>query len=163
MNTIRINQNMKIKYLGPISIAYETYQYESISGVEEIFNRIVHWASDFSHTGSIIRVYEEHFIEKSRDELKMDVGIQIFEPIDIEGDVKLKDLIPNHCIYHCFEFPITDFSKNWNIMFKWMNDNNFKPSLMPPFEIILNNYHEHPENLCIAEFYIPIEEPNYDF
>jgi AraC family transcriptional regulator len=38
-----------------------------------------------------------------------------------------------------------------------MNENGYKKADQNPFEIIYNNYNEHPEKKCIVDLCIPIE------
>lgn len=151
---------MHLKYISPISYAYLTH--EGLDGIEITFKKLVDWSSQYKHTGNIIRVYHDNFINSPREEMKMDVGIQIFEPINFENEFFLSDIHPNQCITNSFEIDTTEFSSTWKKMYEWMKSKNYKPSLSPPFEIILNDYNNHPRKKCIVEMYIPIDEPSMD-
>jgi AraC family transcriptional regulator len=38
-----------------------------------------------------------------------------------------------------------------------MNENGYKKANQNPFEIIHNNFSDHPEKKCMVDLYIPIE------
>lgn len=57
-----------------------------------------------------------------------------------------------------FEIFQSEFSAAWNYMYdEWLSNSSLQPRASFPFEMYLNNPHEHPEGKHLVKIYLPVE------
>jgi len=158
-NWISMKANVIVKDIKPIKLAYVNHI--GVQGLENAFHKIIDWTTKKNLLNEekieIIRIYNDSFKITSPDKVRMEIGIPVNEVVKIEFDIQYKEFEPNNCIVGSFESNLHEFEKSWSSMFIWMNENGYKPRELKPFEIIKNNFNEHPGKKCIVDLYIPIE------
>ncbi|HRO85296.1 MAG TPA: helix-turn-helix domain-containing protein [Niabella sp.] len=157
-NWLYMNTNVIVKDIKPIKMAYVSHI--GMQGLDQSFYKIINWATRNKLKNEkefeIIRIYNDSFKITSADKVRMEIGVPIDEARNPELDIQYKQIEPKRCITGSFEINLFEFEKAWSSMFIWMNENGYKPGALKPFEIIKNNYNDHPQNKCIVDLYIPV-------
>ena len=158
-NWINMKANVIAKEIEPIKMVYVNHI--GVQGLDATFFKIIDWSSKKKliedENLEIVRVYNDSFKITSPDKVRMEIGIPVKEIVKTELDIQYKEIEPKLCLVGSFEINLHEFEKSWSSMFIWMNENGYKPREMKPFEIIKNNFNEHPQKKCIVDFYIPVE------
>jgi len=158
-NWIIMTANVTVKKINPIKMVYVNHI--GIQDLESSFHKIIDWTLKKNLVNEkeieIVRIYNDSFKITSPDKVGMQIGIPIQEKTESENGINYQELEPKLCVVGSFEINLQEFEKSWSSMFIWMNENGYKPTEIKPFEIIKNNYNEHPQKKCIVDMYIPIE------
>lgn len=158
-NWVNMNANVIAKEIEPIKMVYVNHI--GIQGLDSAFFKIIDWTTTQKlvdeESLQIIRVYNDSFKITSPEKVRMEVGIPVKETVKPELDIQYKEIEPKLCLVGSFEINLHEFEKSWSSMFIWMNENEYKPRELKPFEIIKNNFNEHPQKKCIVDLYIPVE------
>lgn len=153
-----MNANIEIKEIQKLDLAFVTQI--GVSGLPAAFEKLIMWAkpkglidhSDFK----MVRIFHDSFKFTDPEKVKMSACIVVKEPIEVNGEIGLTVIEKGKYIVGHFEIEPTAFKKYWSNLFIWMNDNGYKKADKDPFEIFQNNFNEHPANISIVDFYIPI-------
>lgn len=158
-NWINMKANVIAKEIEPIKMVYVNHI--GVQGLDSAFYKIIDWSAKKKlveeESLEIVRVYNDSFKITSPDKVRMEIGIPVKETVSTELDIQYKEIEPKLCLVGSFEIDLHEFEKSWSSMFIWMNENGYKPREMKPFEIIKNNFNEHPQKKCIVDLYIPVE------
>lgn len=158
-NWIQMNAAIEITELPAQEVAFITQI--GVEGLENAFSKLIKWANVKrlmdNPACKIVRIYHDSFKITSPDKVRMSVGITLPEPISVSGEVGLILLGKGSYIKGYFEIEPLDFEKAWTSLYVWMNEKGYTKADQTPFEIIHNNFNEHPEKKCLVDLYIPIE------
>lgn len=158
-NWINMNANVMVKEIEPINMVY--LNHIGVQGMDNAFYKIIDWATKKNLVDEqelkIVRIYNDSFKITSPDKVRMEIGIPVKGAMNNELEILYKEFDPKLCIVGCFEINVHEFEKAWSSMFIWMNENGYKPREMKPFEIIKNNFNEHPQKKCMVDLYISVE------
>ena len=157
-NWIKMNANLIVKEINPLKMVYVNYI--GVQGLDRSFSKIIDWVQKKELVSEneidIVRIYHDSFKITSPDKVRMEIGVPVKEKVKTEFDIQYREIQPKLCVVGSFEISLHEFEKSWSSMFIWMNENGYKPSEEKPFEIIHNNYTEHPQKKCVVDFYIPV-------
>lgn len=155
---IKMNANVIVKDVDPIKMVYVNHI--GVEGLDNSFYKIIDWSLKRGLVTkseiNIVRIYHDSFKITSPDKVRMEIGIPVKEKIETDLDIRYREFQPKLCIVGSFEINLNEFEKAWSSMAIWMNENSYKPREEKPFEIIHNNYNEHPQKKCIVDLYIPV-------
>ena len=158
-NWIKMNANLIVKEINPLKMVYVNYI--GVQGLDRSFSKIIDWVQKKELVSEneidIVRIYHDSFKITSPDKVRMEIGVPLKEKVKTEFDIQYREIQPKLCVVGSFEISLDEFEKSWSSMFIWMNENGYKPSEEKPFEIIHNNYTEHPQKKCVVDFYILVE------
>jgi AraC family transcriptional regulator len=156
---IEMNANIEIKEMPRVDLAY--INHIGVEGVDAAFEKLVKWATPKGLLDrkevTLIRIYHDSFKITAPDKIRMSVGIVLTLPAQVGGEFGLASIEKGKFIVGHFEIEPKDFGQAWSSLFVWMNENGFKKREGNPFEIIHNNFNDHPEKKCIVDLCIPIE------
>jgi AraC family transcriptional regulator len=153
-----MNTTIKIKELPKMDWAFITQT--GAEGLDATFNKLLQWATPKGLVTTNLkmgRIYHDSFKTTEPDKVRMSACLLLQEPVPTNGEIGLTTTQNGKHIVGHFEINPQDFGKSWQSLFLWMNENGYKKADQNPFEIIHNNYHEHPEKRCIVDLCIPIE------
>lgn len=157
-NWLVMHANVTVKEISPFKIVYTNHI--GVNGLENAFQKIIDWALKKKLVNenevTVVRIYHDSFKITSPDKVRMEIGIPVKEAVTNETGMQYKEIQPKKCITGHFEIDLSEFEKAWSSMFIWMNEHGYKPAEEKPFEIIRNNYQEHPQKKCIVDLYIPV-------
>ena len=158
-NWIQMNAAIEIIELPAQEVAFITQI--GVEGLENAFSKLIKWANAKrlmdNPACKIVRIYHDSFKITSPDKVRMSVGITLPEPISVSGEIGLILLEKGSYIKGYFEIEPLDFEKAWTSLYVWMSEKGYTKADRTPFEIIHNNFNEHPEKKCLVDLYIPIE------
>lgn len=153
-----MNANIEIKELPELNVAYVSQIGEE--GLDAAFKKIIDWAKPRglleAEALNLVRIYHDSFTVTSADKVRMSIGIVLALPVEVEGDIKLSAIEKGKYIVGHFEIEPRDFKQSWTALFVFMNENGFKKKDVNPFEIIHNDFNNHPEGKCIVDLYIGV-------
>lgn len=156
---IDMNATVIVKEVEPLKMVYVNHI--GVQGLDQAFYNIIDWVVKKKLRSEqdikVIRIYKDSFKITPADKVRMEIGVPIEEEVKTEQDIHYKEIYVKRCIIGSFEINMDEFEKAWSSMFIWMNENGYKPREDRPFEIIKNNFNEHPQKKCIIDLYIPIE------
>lgn len=156
---ITMNAKIEIKEMPKMDLAYITQI--GVAGLEDAFARLIRWATPKNLSDNprckVARIYHDSFKFTTPDQVRMSVCILLDEPIEVSDEVGLTTINKGKFIVGHFEIEPKDFEKSWSSLFIWMNEKGYKKANQNPFEIIHNNFNDHPEKKCIVDLYIPVE------
>ncbi|MEZ0454168.1 GyrI-like domain-containing protein [Sphingobacterium thalpophilum] len=157
-NWIKMNANVIVKEINPLKMVYVSHI--GVQGLDSSFYKIIDWVRKKELVSEneidIVRIYHDSFKITPPDKVRMEIGVPVKEKVKTEFDIQYREIQPKLCVVGSFEISLDEFEKSWSSMFIWMNENGYKPSEEKPFEIIHNNYNEHPQKKCVVDFYIPV-------
>ncbi len=158
-NWITMNAKVEIREVPTLNIAYLTHI--GIDALDQTFERLIKWAVPrglFENNGAkLVRVYHDSFKVTEADKVRMSLGIILKEPIQVDGGIGLTTIKKGKYLSGHFIIEPKDFEPSWSSLFIWMNEKGYKKADGNPFEILHNDFNEHPEKKCIVDLYIPIE------
>ncbi|MGJ1273807.1 AraC family transcriptional regulator [Sphingobacterium siyangense] len=153
-----MNANVIVKEINPLKMVYVSHI--GVQGLDSSFYKIIDWVRKKELVSEneidIVRIYHDSFKITPPDKVRMEIGVPVKEKVKTEFDIQYREIQPKLCVVGSFEISLDEFEKSWSSMFIWMNENRYKPSEEKPFEIIHNNYTEHPQKKCVVDFYIPV-------
>jgi AraC family transcriptional regulator len=156
---LKMNAKIEIKEMPKMDLAYITQI--GVAGLEDAFARLLRWATPKNLLDNpnckVARIYHDSFKFTAPDQVRMSVCILLDEPVEVSGEVGLTTIEKGNFIVGHFEIEPKDFEKSWSSLYIWMNENGYKKANQNPFEIIHNNFNDHPEKKCMVDLYIPIE------
>lgn len=154
-----MNAKISLQEIIPFHMVY--LNHIGIDHLDSAFYKIINWSlqKELTHpdTMEVIRSYHDSFKITAPEKVRMEIGVKVNRKIEKEADVFYKKVTPGKCVTGDFEIDPNDFEKAWTAMYLWMNENGFTPTEMLPFEIIRNNYNEHPQKKCIVSLHIPVK------
>ena len=157
-NWIKMNANVIVKEINPLKMVYVSHI--GVQGLDSSFYKIIDWVRKKELVSEkeidIVRIYHDSFKITPPDKVRMEIGVPVKEKVKTEFDIQYREIQPKLCVVGSFEISLDEFEKSWSSIFIWMNENGYKPSEEKPFEIIHNNYNEHPQKKCVVDFYIPV-------
>ncbi len=150
---------LKIKCLTVQNIAYVTQI--GLHRIDESFKKLINWSkikglSDPPEL-KLGMMYHDSFKITSSDKVRMSPFIQLKRKIKGEGAIGTTSIEAGKYLVGHFEIRPEEFEKAWKSMFVWMSENGYKKTSGNAFEVYLNNFTTHPENLAIVDLYIPIQ------
>jgi AraC family transcriptional regulator len=155
---IQMNATIEIKELPKMDWAFITHI--GVDGLDAAYGRLLKWAIPKGLVGANLkmgRIYHDSFKITEPDKVRMSACLLLPSPIEVTGEIGLTATQKGKCIVGHFEIAPHDFGKSWQSLFIWMNENGYKKADQNPFEIMHNNFNEHPEKKCIVDLCIPIE------
>jgi AraC family transcriptional regulator len=155
---IQMNATIEIKELPKMDWAFITQI--GPEGLDAAFGRLLQWAIPRGLVGENLkmgRIYHDSFKITEPEKVRMSACLLLPSPIEVTGEIGLTSTPKAKCIVGHFEIAPHDFGKSWQSLFLWMSENGYKKADQNPFEIIHNNFNEHPEKKCIVDLCIPIE------
>lgn len=158
-NWIKMNANVIVKEVNPLKMVYVNHI--GVQGLDNSFYKIINWAlkKELANEDEIdiVRIYHDSFKITSPDKVRMEIGVPVNEKVKTDLDIQYREIQPKLCVVGSFEISLHEFERSWSSLFIWMNENGYKPTEEKPFEIIHNNYTEHPQKKCIVDFYIAVQ------
>jgi len=106
---------------------------------------------------NLMNAYHDSFKITEPGKVRMSACVILKKSIKVGGEVGLTTIERGRFIVGSFKIKLNEFEKSWTGLFIWMNEKGYKKVDRNPFEIYHNNFNEHPEKICIVDFYIPIE------
>nr|WP_315147634.1 GyrI-like domain-containing protein [uncultured Flavobacterium sp.] len=158
INWIKMNAKIEIKEMPKLELAFIT-QIGHI-GLEKAYAKLIQWAAPkglLKEDSKMATIYHDSYKITEPEKVRMSACLILNEKIDVSGEIGLTTIEKGKFIIGHFEIGIHEFEKSWTGLFIWMNENGYKKADRNPFEIYHNNFNEHPEKICIVDFYIPIE------
>jgi AraC family transcriptional regulator len=153
-----MNATIEIKELPKMDWAFITQI--GPEGLDATFGRLLQWAIPKGLVGDNLkmgRIYHDSFKITAPEKVRMSACLLLQEPVSVNGEIGLTTTQKGKYIVGHFEITPHDFEKSWQSLFLWMNENGYKKADQNPFEIIHNNFNEHPEKKCLVDLCIPIE------
>ncbi len=149
----------EVKQIPELTVAYISHTGDL--NMEATFEKLMQWAKpkglmdtpDFN----FMTMYHDSYKVTAPDKVRMSIGIVVKEPVAVSGEVGLMKISAGKYIVGRFEIPLDAFEKAWTSMFVWMNENGYKATDRPPFELYHNDFRTHPEKKFILDMYIPID------
>jgi AraC family transcriptional regulator len=155
---IQMNATIEIKELPKMDWAFITQI--GPDGLDAAFNRLLQWAIPKGLVDKDLkmgRIFYDSFKITEPDKVRMSVCLLLQKPEQVGGEIGLTSTPKGKYLIGHFTIAPNDFGKSWQSLFLWMNENQYKKADQNPFEIIYNNYIEHPEKKCIVDLCIPVE------
>jgi AraC family transcriptional regulator len=157
-NRMDMNAKIEITEMPELNLAFVTHIGEK--GVDHAVTKLIQWAgpkgllekNDFK----IVRIYHDSFKITDADKIRMSICVILKEPVSVGGEIGLTSIEKGKWIVGHFEIEPIDFGKSWRSLFIWMAENGYQKADRNPFEIIHNDFNQHPEKKCIVDLYIPI-------
>ena len=153
-----MNTNIEIKELPQTNWAFITQI--GVEGLDRSYGKLMQWAIPKGLVNDNLklgRIYHDSFKFTEPDKVRMSVCLLLSNPVETDGEIGLVSIPKGKHIVGHFEIPPHDFGKSWQSLFVWMNEKGYKKADQNPFEIMHNDFNEHPEKKCIVDFCIPIE------
>jgi AraC family transcriptional regulator len=153
-----MNAKIEIKEMPKLELVFIT-QIGHI-GLEKAYAKLIQWATPkglLKRDSKMATIYHDSFKITDPDKVRMSACLILNEKTEVSGEIGLTTIEKGKFIVGHFEIGIHEFEKSWTDLFIWMNENGYKKADRNPFEIYHNNFNEHPEKICIVDFYIPIE------
>ena len=153
-----MNATIEIKELPQTNWAFITQI--GVEGLDRSYGKLMQWAIPKGLVNDNLklgRIYHDSFKFTEPDKVRMSVCLLLSNPVETEGEIGLVSIPKGKHIVGHFEIPPHDFGKSWQSLFVWMNEKGYKKADQNPFEIMHNDFNEHPEKKCIVDFCIPIE------
>ncbi|MFI1771179.1 AraC family transcriptional regulator [Thalassobellus citreus] len=156
---IEMNAKIEIKETPELKLVSITQI--GVDGIEHTFERLKKWAipKGFMNNpeAKLVRIFHDSFKITASNKVRMSIGLLTNELFNNEGEIILETIKKGKCIVARFEITPNNFETSWSSLFIWMNENGYKKASQNPFEIYHNDFRTHPKNICIVDFYIPIE------
>ncbi|THF53324.1 AraC family transcriptional regulator [Flavobacterium supellecticarium] len=131
-----------------------------IENLDTAFTKVIEFALENKLTNpeklAAIRIYHDSFKITAPEKVRMEIGVVVDRETQTEPGIFFKNLSPGKCITANFEIDLADLEKAWSSLYIWMNENDYRPAEELPFEIIRNNYKEHPQQKCRLTLCIPV-------
>lgn len=160
LNYLDMNATVHVKNMPSFTMAYVNQI--GVDGIENAFAQLLAWAAPNKlvnpENTELIRVYHDSFKVTTPDKVRMEIGVAANENLYRPEHIQLRTFEPGLIVTAHFEMPPSDFEKAWSAMFLWVNENGYKTREQKPFEIIRNNFNEHPEKKIIVDLCIPVEK-----
>ncbi len=153
-----MNATIEIKNLPEMNWAFITQI--GPDGLDAAFGRLLQWAIPKGLVGEDLkmgRIFHDSFKITDFDKVRMSACLLLQDSVAVSGEIGLTTTPKGKHIVGHFEIAPQNFGTSWKSLFMWMNENGYKKADQNPFEIIYNNYNEHPEKKCIVDLCIPIE------
>jgi AraC family transcriptional regulator len=155
---IQMNATIEIKELPAMNWAFITQI--GPNGLDAAYGRLFQWAIPKGLVDENLkmgRIFHDSFKITEPDKVRMSACLLLQKNVAVSGEIGLTTTPKGkHIVGHFIIAPM-GFSTSWKALFHWMNENGYKKADQNPFEIIYNNYNEHPEKKCIVDLCIPIE------
>lgn len=155
-----MNAEIEIKDTPEMNLASITQI--GVNDIEQAFERLIRWAAPKglmkNPEAKMVRIFHDSFKITAPDKVRMSISLLVEEPFETEGEIHKEIIKKSTCIVNRFEIIPDRFEKAWSGLFIWMNENGYKKADGNPFEIYQNDFREHPENKCLVDFYIPIQQ-----
>lgn len=155
---LQMNATIEIKSLPEMNWAFITQI--GPEGLDTAYSKLLQWAIPKGLVGEDLkmgRIYHDSFKITEPEKVRMSACLLLQKPVDVGGEIGLTTTPKGKYIVGHFTIAPHNFGTSWKSLFIWMNENGYKKADQNPFEIIYNNYNEHPEKKCIVDLCIPIE------
>jgi len=157
-NWIKMNAVIAVQEMVAFPMMYTNHI--GVDNLDGAFARVIGFALKNKLTTSekiaAIRIYHDSFKITAPEKVRMEIGVVVDREVQTEPGIFFKKLSPGKCITANFEIDLADLEKAWSSLYIWMNENGYRPAEQLPFEIIRNNYTEHPQQKCILTLCIPV-------
>lgn len=153
-----MNAKIEIKEMPKLELAFITQI--GHEGIGNAYAKLIQWAIPkglLKEDSKMATIYHDSFKNTEPEKVRMSACLILNEKTEVSGEIGLTTIEKGRFIIGHFEIGIHEFEKSWTDLFIWMNENGYKKADRNPFEIYHNNFNEHPEKICIVDFYIPIE------
>ncbi len=157
-NWIKMNAVITVQEMDSFPMIY--HNHIGVKNLDAAFMKVIAVALENGLTNpdkiEVIRMYHDSFKITAPDKVRMEIGVVVDREAQTEPGIFFKNLSPGKCITANFEIDLSDLEKAWSSLYIWMNENGYRPAEQLPFEIIRNNYNDHPEQKCILTLCIPV-------
>lgn len=158
---IKMNANIEVKEMPSMQLAYIT-QIGPPETIGQAYNKLMHWAGPKGIMASpnfkAITIYHDSPKITEPSKVRMSACCTIDTTIETKGVISKKEFSPGKCIVSRMTITLDKFTKAWEGMFVWLNENGYEfDNEREPFEIYHNNFNEHPEKKCILDICIPVK------
>lgn len=159
LSWIAMNANISLKELPAFELAFVTHI--GTADMEHHFDTILKWARPkgllHKPNMSLVRVYHDSMKITQPEKIRTSAGISLEHPVQVGGEVGLMHIDRGNYVVGNFEIPPEDLGKAWDALLVWMTEKGYSKSERDPFEIVHNNYRNHPEGKCIVDLCVPID------
>ena len=155
---IIMNAKIEVKKISSFDTVYITQI--GPAGLESAFERLMVWAEPkglLKDDFKMATIYHDSYKTTNPEKIRMSASLLVDTPVQEEGEVSAQTIEGGNYIIGRFEIGIHEFEQSWTGLFVWMGENGYKLADRQPFEIYHNDFREHPENICIVDFYIPVQ------
>jgi AraC family transcriptional regulator len=155
---VQMNATIEIKEMPKTDWAFVTHI--GVEGLDAAYGKLLQWAIPKGLVGNDLkmgRIYHDSFKITDPAKVRMSACILLQEPIQTNGEIGLVSIPKGKCIVGHFEILPHEFGKFWQSLFIWMKENGYAKAEQNPYEIMHNDFNEHPEKKCIVDLCIPIE------
>lgn len=158
-NWIMMNAKIEVKEIDQMKLAYISCMGPQNLGPS--IERLIRWAGPYQlmedPETKVLTIYHDSFKITEPEKVRMSAGISLNKPVEVGGEIGITHIEAGKYIVGSFEIGVHEFEQSWTGLFIWMNENGYRKADRDPFEIYHNNFNEHPEKICIVDFYIPVE------
>lgn len=156
---IEMNAKIEIKEMSKVELAYVSCIGQN--NLMNAYDKLMNWAGPKGllndRDAKVVTIYHDSFKITEPGKVRMSACVILKKSIKVGGEVGLTTIERGRFIVGSFKIKLNEFEKSWTGLFIWMNEKGYKKVDRNPFEIYHNNFNEHPEKICIVDFYIPIE------
>lgn len=158
-NKMGMNTKITIHPIEPLHLV--AVNHIGVDNLDDAFHTIINWSVQNELVDlqkmEVIRIYHDSFKITAPEKVRMEIGVRIDRQVKPAPGIFYRLLEPGECITGDFEIDPQDFEKAWSYLYITMNEKGYTPTEALPFEIIRNNYTEHPEKKCIVTLCIPVK------
>jgi AraC family transcriptional regulator len=155
---MEMNAKTEIKELPAITYGFVTAI--GVDALDHAFDKIVKWSRKQGLTERpnfrLLRVFHDSFKVTGPNKVRMSIATPVEEGMSVSGDIGRSTTQKGKYIVARFEIEPKDFGLSWEAAFVWMNEKGYQKAPGDPYEVLNNNYNDHPEKKCIVDFCIPI-------
>ena len=154
-----MNPSIEVKEVPSINLAYIAHI--GLANQEHTFNKMVNWArakgllnsADFK----MLTIFHDSPKVTPLDKVRLSICVVLTKPVEAEGEVGFTTIEKGKFIIGHYELLDAEFAPAWRNLFAWMNEQGYKKTDRPTFELFNNDFRQHPEKKFIVDFYIPVE------
>ncbi len=158
IQTSKMNDHINVKTIDPLHFACITFIGKHNSS--KAFTELLSWAApegllqkqDFK----LGTIFYDSLKITAHDKARFSAALLLDEPLKPSEEIDVISFQKSKYIISHFEIGMDEFEKSWSSMFIWMNDNGFKKTEQPAFQIYHNDFNGHPEKKCVVNLYIPV-------
>lgn len=155
---IDMNAQIEVKALKEMNYAYIACL--GSHELENAFQKLISWATSqgiMTAETKMMTIYHDSLKVTDESKARMSACIITETPINAEGEIGVSRISSGTCIVSRFAIPPEKFGESWAGLFLWMNEHGHKKAEGDPFEIYHSNFNEHPDNIAIVDFCIPVQ------
>jgi len=162
---LKIVNEPEIKELDGMTVACVSFVGNYLGNVKvfgDLFSKLCGWAGSKQLMGPntiLMSVYYDDPGITPVEELKLDVCMTIDDEINVDGQIKKKELPGGKYVVMRTELKgPEEYSHAWEKVVEWLTRNNLEIDMTrASYEIYLNSPDEHPERHHIVEICMPVK------